>query len=131
MLVPAEGTAILETSDQGSALRISIDSNESLEDVIRVVGAAYNVTLTVSTSNETDTRAPTVAVTAERGGSSRAATVKGARAKSSRRSRPSPQVVKVSNDVLRSWARENGYTVSDRGRIPNAVVAAHREAQSS
>jgi hypothetical protein len=33
--------------------------------------------------------------------------------------------------VLRSWARENGHTVSDRGRIPKAVVAAHREAQSN
>lgn len=31
-------------------------------------------------------------------------------------------------EVIRSWARANGHTVSDRGRIPNAVVEAYEAA---
>lgn len=116
--------------NQGSALRISIDSTESLEDVIRVVGAAYNVTLTVATTNEASTIAP-AAMAPNGGGGGRAATAKGARTGSARRGRSAQQVAKVSSDVVRSWARENGHTVSDRGRIPNAVAAAHRDAHSS
>ena len=116
--------------DQGSTLRISIDSTESLEEVIRVVGAAYNVTLTVSTTSEASTEAAT-ASTPQEGGGSRVATTKSARAERKRRGRPAQQGAKVSNEVLRSWARENGHTISDRGRIPKAVVAAHRDAQSN
>jgi hypothetical protein len=111
-------------------LRISFDSTEPLEDVIRVVGAAYNVTLTVLATNEVSTTTPD-AITPKRGGASRAATAKDARAKSDGRDGSAQQVARVSNEVLRSWARENGHTVSDRGRIPKAVVAAHRAAQSS
>ena len=28
-------------------------------------------------------------------------------------------------DEIRSWARENGYTVSDRGRVPQSIAAAY------
>jgi hypothetical protein len=111
-------------------LRISFDSTEPLEDVIRVVGAAYHVTLTVLTTNEVGTTSPD-AITPKGAGGNRAATAKDARAKSDGRGRSTQQVARVSNEVLRSWARENGHTVSDRGRIPKAVVAAHRDAQSS
>lgn len=31
-------------------------------------------------------------------------------------------------DVIRTWARHNGYTVSDRGRIATDIVAAYRSA---
>jgi len=111
-------------------LRISIDSADLLDDVIRVVGAAYNVTLTVSTTKEASTTAPPE-MTSKGGAGSRAATAKGARATSIRRGRPAQQVAKVSSEVLRSWARANDHTVSDRGRIPKAVIAAHRDARSN
>ncbi len=32
--------------------------------------------------------------------------------------------------AIREWARENGYEVSDRGRIPNAIVEAFNAAHS-
>ncbi|WP_308015362.1 Lsr2 family protein [Pseudonocardia sp. ICBG1293] len=32
------------------------------------------------------------------------------------------------NRAVRAWARENGWTLSDRGRIPAEVVEAHRRA---
>jgi hypothetical protein len=35
-----------------------------------------------------------------------------------------------SNAELRAWARENGVTVSDRGRVPASVLAAYRSAQA-
>jgi hypothetical protein len=128
MLGPVDGSAVNGFSTKGSALRISIDSTEPLEDAIRVLGAAYNVTLTVATTHEGSTTAP--AVTA-RGRRSRPAAGNGARTRASGRDRPGQRVAKVSNEVLRSWARENGHTVSDRGRVPKNVVAAYRDAQSS
>ncbi len=36
-----------------------------------------------------------------------------------------------SSDTLRRWARANGYTMSDRGRIPRPVLDAFTSAQSS
>ena len=30
--------------------------------------------------------------------------------------------------AIRAWARENGYTVSDRGRVPESIIAAFNDA---
>ncbi|MFZ2501296.1 MAG: histone-like nucleoid-structuring protein Lsr2 [Nocardioides sp.] len=35
-----------------------------------------------------------------------------------------PPAVKPTNQEIRAWAREHGHTVSDRGRVPKAIVAA-------
>lgn len=35
-------------------------------------------------------------------------------------------VTKDDTSVVRAWAQQNGYTVSDRGRIPAEVIAAYR-----
>jgi hypothetical protein len=35
----------------------------------------------------------------------------------------------VSTAAVRSWARDNGYAVADRGRVPAEVVTAYRNAQ--
>jgi len=34
----------------------------------------------------------------------------------------------VNPAALRAWARENGYDVKDRGRVPGDLVAKYREA---
>lgn len=113
-------------------MRISIDSTEPLQDVIRVVGAMYKVTLTVATTNEAATTSP-VTASADRGGSrtgSKASRARGnARGRSGSRGRSDKRLAKISNDELRSWARQNGHVVRDRGRIPAAVVTAYHEAQ--
>ena len=44
------------------------------------------------------------------------------------RSRSAKDRAKVSNAELRSWARANGQTLNDRGRVPAAVIAAYRQA---
>jgi hypothetical protein len=125
----------IDSRTKGSALRISIDTTEPLEDVIRVVGALYDVTLAVAATSETAEAVP-ARVPAGRG-VSRTAKGKASRAKSNGRGRAGSgdqsdkRLGTVSNDDLRSWARENGHTVSDRGRVPAAVVTAYHERQGA
>ena len=38
---------------------------------------------------------------------------------------------RVSTAELRTWAREHGFTVSDRGRIPAAISAAYNQASNN
>lgn len=110
-------------------MRITIDSSEPLEDAIRVIGAMYNVTLTTG-SGEATAEAPAQPAaesTSRRNGQRRASRTRS----TNRRRRARTPLAKVSNAELRSWARENGHTVSDRGRIPASVSAAYLEAQSA
>ncbi|MCK0517390.1 Lsr2 family protein [Williamsia sp. DF01-3] len=39
-----------------------------------------------------------------------------------------PRTDKAQLAAIREWARANGYEVSDRGRIPNAIVDAYNDA---
>ena len=108
-------------------MKISIDSNESLEDVLRVVGAAYGVTLAVGSADATAEGTPASARPDLRS-SRRSKSRKASPRSSNGRGRSTDGRASVSNAQLRSWARENGYTISDRGRVPVAVVTAYREA---
>jgi hypothetical protein len=118
-------------------MRITIDSSESLDDALRVIGAMYGVTLTVATPGTADA-APTTQSTATSGSPrpaktrTRSSKSKGG-AGSSKRTGRAAKVVEPSVDAaeLRSWARAHGYTVSDRGRVPGAVAAAYREAHQN
>lgn len=38
---------------------------------------------------------------------------------------------KAEMDDIRRWARDNGYEVSDRGRVPQTVTRAYKEAKAS
>lgn len=108
-------------------MKISVDCTEPLQDVLRVVGAAYGVTLAVEPddasavlqSAEAHSRAES-----SRRGQDR----KGPARPSDGRRKSAGGRLKVSNAELRSWARQNGYAVSDRGRLPAAIAAAHRKA---
>jgi Lsr2 len=124
---------------KATALKITLDSSEPLEDAIRVVGALYGVTLVVFSDEQDGTKPAKEAAKPVRKTAmarKRATAVKstrtrrptktdGRRAKdaAARRSAGSP-----SNAEVRSWARQNGLTVSDRGRVPAAVLAAYRRA---
>jgi hypothetical protein len=117
-------------------LRITLDASEPLDDVLRVLGALYKVTLVVSaeqglqsSENPAEATVPTESTTPQAPGKRRAPR------KTRRGSEPieSPAVVTSSakapsNALVRAWARENGLTVSDRGRVPAAVRSAYREA---
>ncbi|HET8600874.1 MAG TPA: histone-like nucleoid-structuring protein Lsr2 [Segeticoccus sp.] len=116
-------------------MKITIDSSEPLEDAIRVIGAAYGVTLTTETSNgaveepaqPTEPAQPKKAASSRRSAKSRSASRRPANGRRGGKKR----LAKVSNAELRSWARENGHTVSDRGRIPASIATAYQEAQQS
>lgn len=100
-------------------MKVTIDSGEPLDDALRVVGALYDVQLVVAeTSAEKPRRsrkAPRASASAPRGGAGK----RGAAARSS---------APVSTLELRSWARQNGFTVSERGRVATQVIAAYRAA---
>lgn len=100
-------------------MQITIDSAEPLEDVLRVVGAAFGATLTVA---EPSGAAPRRQTRSQSERSGRRST--GGR----RRGKAAPT---VSSSAVREWARENGYSVSDRGRIPQNVVSAYAEAHKN
>lgn len=44
---------------------------------------------------------------------------------------PRPKAVETENAVVRAWAREHGWGLGDRGRIPDEVRAAYAEWQRS
>lgn len=117
-------------------MKVTIDSSEPLGDALRVVGALYDVELVVSADESppadlpsedapaatrprtrTSTRASTTAPPRRAGGRKRSA---GAKPKAP-----------VSNPELRSWARQNGFPVRDRGRVAGTVISAYRAAHDA
>jgi hypothetical protein len=133
-------------------LKLTLDSSEPLEDAMRVLGALYGVTLVVSPDDQDGTRsARKTATKPGKKSASKPAGSKGTvnRAPSAaRQARPVVPSTKTaaarskqktarrsvnasSNAEVRSWARQNGFTVSDRGRLPASVVTAYRNTQSA
>jgi hypothetical protein len=92
-------------------VQLTIDSTQKLDDVIRVVGALYNVQLGV-----VDAAGPTATVASSRG-RSRAAS----RGSATRRSGRRPSRSTASTAEVRAWAQTNGYQVNSRGRIPMTI----------
>ena len=119
---------------------------------MRVLGALYGVTLVVSPDEQDGTRSasttaakPARKSTSKAKGSQRtvnrapsakkkdpavASAAKAARPRSKQKT-AQRSVGASSNAEVRSWARQNGFTVSDRGRLPVSVVTAYRNAQSA
>jgi|SRR3954452_16576424 len=108
---------------------------------MRVVGALYGVTLAVS-ANEADDGlsvaqekvAPETAmnpVGRKRAAKRAAGTRAPARARAvDMTETDSLGPASPNNADVRSWARQSGLTVSDRGRIPASIVAAYRDANA-
>jgi hypothetical protein len=103
-------------------VKVTIDSSESLSDALRVVGAMYDVTLSV-----TDGAVPSPTTSSGRGPARAARKARTSATKKSTAAVPAA----VGNVHIRSWAVANGMTVSQRGRLPGRVVAAYREAHHS
>jgi Lsr2 len=131
-------------------VKLTLDSTEPLDDAMRVVGALYGVTLAVSAeeaeeppSIEEKSTSPARRRRSARGrtpsGKARTATTAvrtGASAESIQEAEKTPPVPPVSdvapsNAEVRSWARQSGLTISDRGRIPAAVVTAYQDSQGA
>jgi Lsr2 len=93
-------------------VQLTIDSTQKLDDVIRVVGALYNVQLGV-----VDATGPTATVASSRS-RSRSASSRGS---ATRRSGRRPSRSTASTAEVRAWAQTNGYQVNSRGRIPMTI----------
>ncbi|MBO0880484.1 MAG: Lsr2 family protein [Mycobacterium sp.] len=106
-------------------MKITVDSSESLDDVLRVVGAAYGVNVGVVESDG--------AMVAERPSSTRRPRRAGRTQRASAAARPRRRragASSASSADVRAWAREHGHTVSDRGRLPAPILEAYRAASS-
>ena len=111
-------------------MKVTIDSSEPLDDALRVLGALYDVTLVVSPSvADSFSGAQEVATRPVRAGArpSRRGTAKdrALRTPKGRGGRARQNVASVRPAELRTWARDNGYAVSDRGRVAASVVQAY------
>ena len=114
---------------------------------MRVVGALYGVTLTVSaaeageaasearitsaqrTSKPTGTKAAIEGTSPAIKGARTRAAGKKTRARKATAS-ASAQSSSPDNAEVRSWARQSGLTINDRGRIPASVLTAYRDSQN-
>ena len=106
-------------------MKLTVDSNEPLEDAMRVLGALYGVTLVVS-REVPDARRP-----AQKSG------VTSKKRSPARKPRAGASAVDAdagesagspSNAEVRAWARRTGLSVSDRGRVPASVLKEYRNA---
>ena len=96
-----------------------IDGGEA-EGTVRfgIDGAGYEIDLSAKHSDELrDALKEFIAHARKVGGSSRRDTTRSAR-------KPSA----IDTVAARAWARDNGYDIKERGRVPAEVVAKYREA---
>ena len=113
---------------------------------MRVVGALYGVTLTVSAAEAgeapSEARITSAQRTSKPAGTKAAIdgtspAIKGARTRAAgKKSRARKATASASaessspnNAEVRSWARQSGLTINDRGRIPASVLTAYRDSQ--
>lgn len=101
-------------------MKVTIDSNEPLSAALRVLGAMFDVTVVAA---EDAMSAPTPPA---KGGPALAS--QSVRVRRARKRVAAQPATSVSNVEVRSWALENGMTVSNRGRLPTRVVAAYWDA---
>jgi hypothetical protein len=121
-------------------MQLTIDSTEPLDRVLKVVSSLYGVEVAVvSTAGASTTPSATRSATSRRAqpapgprggrpGRSAAGSVARKSVAGNGRSRRSPA---ADLGAVRSWAREKGFKVSDRGRVSNAVLKAYEEDRRS
>ena len=108
-------------------MHITIDSRDPLDQSLRLVGALFGVSVKVEAEGE--------AIAAASGPASGGQRKSGVRrpakgAKSTRRSGSRAVMAPADQAVVRTWAREQGLQVSDRGRVPNAILEAYQQRRS-
>jgi len=103
-------------------VQLTIDSSEPLDRVLEVIGALYGTRLTRQEESPASTTAPAAeAAAAPR----RAAPSRSAQKGSAGRSARATQDVDL--QAVRAWAREQGHTVSARGRLSKALIDAYQQ----
>ena len=113
-------------------MKLTVDSNEPLQDALRVVGSLYGVRLVVadapdaSASTQRSSRTPKKrsATTKPRRGNG---VVANPRPRKSPTPTTGPAGVPTTADI-RSWARDTGLPVNGRGRVSATVLTAYHDA---
>jgi len=113
-------------------VRISIDSGEPLSEVIRVIEAVYQVSVTIdrpaqSTRDEAASARPRKRSPQGSGRRAAAKAIGRSRATGSTTS-PANAPASGSSADIRAWARQHGHPVGDTGRISGQVIAAYQQA---
>ena len=117
-------------SYQETLVQITIDSTEPLDKVLEVIGAVYGVKLRSDVPSSPTRPARARRATSPKSAARRSSTrpQKSSKpAKARNRTRPTA----LDSAAVRSWARDNGQTVRDRGRVPAAVVEAYLAAAAA
>lgn len=109
---------------KAAPMQITVDSSDSLQDALRVVGSLYGVELAVATNDDKPSEPVAQNGTGSRRRSGGRTTSESPRRRSRR---ASAGAEKTDLAAVRAWAREHGHQVSDRGRVPNAVLEAYKE----
>jgi hypothetical protein len=102
-------------------VQLTIDTNQDLDDVIRVVGALYNVQLGV-----VEAAKPAAIIPRPRGRGRSTSSHRSSPRRSGRR----PSAGSASTAEVRAWAQTHGYEVNSRGRLPASVKTAFDAASS-
>lgn len=103
-------------------MQLTIDSSEPLDRVLEVIGALYGTRLARQEESPASTAAPAAETAAapRRAGATRPAQ-KGSAGRGTRASQD------VDLQAVRAWAREQGHTVSARGRLSKALIDAYQQ----
>lgn len=113
-------------------MQVTIDSRDPLDKALRLVGSLFGVSLTVESDTEA---APAAGRPAGRRGRKSAEPQRGRGGRgagSARRPRKSAAASAPADlAAVRTWAREQGLQVSDRGRVSNAVLEAYRQRETA
>lgn len=110
-------------------MQITIDTaRDELDDVLRLVSAAYGVEVTRTGTEETSSGGAAVEpatppVRSRRGGRSSGASAEAGRARRGR-----GRAASTSTAQIRAWARETGLEVPARGRLSAEVISAYEQA---
>jgi hypothetical protein len=105
-------------------VQLTIDSSESIDRVLAVIGALYGVELATTEVQAAKPPARTrpVSRTAAR---KTAAPGKPSSRKATARPPRRTSPAKPDAGLVRAWAKANGHELSDRGRVPAHVTAAY------
>jgi len=109
-------------------MQLTIDSKEPLDRVLQVVGSLYGVKLAaVRDSVAAKPKSPALPAKGESKSPTRRTAKRSVRTGGGPTRKPSITDLAA----VRSWARANGYQVSDRGRMPSAVLTAYKKSATS
>lgn len=102
-------------------MRLTIDSAEPLDHVLRVVGSMYGMDLAITRDGQTPAAPKRSTSRTPKSSTPRRPKAAGSKRSPGRVKSPAPADV-------RAWAQDSGYQVAGRGRMPQSVLAAYHDA---